>query len=531
MELTFFGATGGTTGSCHRIRAGGHTVLLECGLFQGRRDESRRRNERFGFDPTEIDAVIQSHAHVDHSGKLPMLVRHGFAGRIWATPATRDLCELMLHDTAKILQQDAEHLNRQRMRRKRLAEHRAALERAEARGRGRGRERNGTRDRGEGRAGLASEAEGDAALPGWHPNATQLLPDDVRLPEREVEPLFLAEDVEDTLAQFEGRHYGDWFEPVPNMRVRFHDAGHILGSAWIEAEIREGTGVTRLVFTGDYGRKRQPILRDPEPLSEADVVVTESTYGNRQHPPVERLDEELAAAVRRLAERGRGRLLVPAFAVGRTQNVLYSLAKLFREKKAPPVRVVLDSPLATAATHVHARHHECFDAEARLEYDHLMSDPLLRQWLVFTRSVDESKALNDDPRPTLIVSASGMLESGRILHHLARNVGSTDAEILIVGFQAEHTLGRKLLDGAREVFVLGIRHEVRARVTALLGFSAHADKDELMEALEPGAKAARAVFLVHGEDDQRRPLAERLRERGFRRVELPSDERAWELAL
>lgn len=313
------------------------------------------------------------------------------------------------------------------------------------------------------------------------------------------------------------------------MRARLHDAGHILGAAWVELELEEHGRRVRLVFTGDYGRRGQPILRDPVPLLAADVFVSESTYGDRVHPPLESLDEELAAAVRRLSERGRGRLLIPAFAVGRTQNVLYSLAKLFREGRAPRTRIVVDSPLATAATRVVLRHPECFDAEALTEYRHFESDAGFRELLRFTESVDESRALNVDPRPAIVIAASGMLESGRILHHLLWHVESPDTEVLIVGFQAEHTLGRRLLEGARTIRLLGMEREVRARVTALLGFSAHADRDELLAALAPHAATARAVFLVHGEEAQRVPLARALAERGFARVELPVDARPWRL--
>ncbi|MBK7874493.1 MAG: MBL fold metallo-hydrolase [Planctomycetes bacterium] len=566
MELRFFGATGNTTGTCHGIRAGGHTVLLDCGMFQGRRDEARRLNERFGFDAGRIDAVVQSHAHVDHSGKLPVLVRRGFTGRIFATPATRDLCEILLHDSARILLQDAEHLNRQRMRKKLLSQRaraefrqRAKREKADARRTRRGKhahesaaanDEHARRDAGrQGRATGASEGvpfgrgvrsdlrglesgardDGAPALPTWNRNEPFRLPHESNLPEREVLPLFLEEDVDATMPLFAPRDYGEWFEAAPNMRFRFHDAGHILGSAWVEGEIREGTRLHRLVFTGDYGRKHQPILRDPAELLPADVYISESTYGNRTHPPFERLDEELAAAVRRLAERGRGRLLVPAFAVGRTQNVLYSLARIFREKLAPPVRVVVDSPLGTAATRIVLRHRECFDEEALREYERFQADPTLRAWLSFTDSVDESKALNADPRPTLIVSSSGMMESGRILHHLANGVSREETEILIVGFQAEHTLGRRLLEGATTVNVLGLAYAVRARVTPLLGFSAHADKDELIAALEPHAHRATHLFLVHGEEDQRQPLARELAARGFARVECPTDSRAWRI--
>lgn len=536
MELRFFGALGTTTGSCHMLRVGGQSILLDCGMFQGRRSEAWTLNERFGFDPTRVGAVLQSHAHIDHSGKLPMLTRRGYRGPIYATPATRDLCEVMLHDSARILLADAQHLNRQRIRKKLLARRMETRRRAEER-----RQRRAQRHY-RGRRAHASDSDAAAeqadiairagnspelVIPVASRNARFRLPGESNLPEREVLPLFLDEDVDDALALFTTRVYGEWFDVTPQVRARFHDAGHILGSAWIEAEIRDQARLVRLVFTGDYGRRGQPILRDPEPLTPAHVYLCESTYGDRVHSPFESLENDLADAVSRLATRGRGRLLVPAFAVGRTQNVLYTLARIFRNRRAPPVRIVVDSPLATAATRIVLAHPECFDDEALIEYRHFESDPEFRRWLHFTDSVDQSKELNTDPRPTLILSASGMMESGRILHHLAWHVGSPDTEILIVGFQAQHTLGRRLLDGATTIRLLGMEHAVRARITPLLGFSAHADKNELLAALEPHVTEARAVFLVHGEEDQRTPLARELSARGFRRVECPLDSRVW----
>lgn len=534
MELRFFGALGTTTGSCHMLRVAGQTILLDCGMFQGRRDEAWKRNERFGFDPTRVDAVLQSHAHIDHSGKLPMLTRRGYRGPIYATSATRDLCAVMLHDSAHILLSDAQHLNRQRIRKallaKRLETRRRADERRERRAQ-RQRQRGGARARASSAGAEHAEPRAEASLERVIPvvsrNARFRLPGEVNLPEREVLPLFLDEDVDDALALFTTRAYGEWFDVTPAVRARFHDAGHILGSAWIEAEIRDHGRLVRFVFTGDYGRRGQPILRDPEPLAPAEVYVCESTYGDRVHPPFESLESELADAVRRLAARGRGRLLVPAFAVGRTQNLLYMLARLFREQRTPPVRIVVDSPLATAATRIVLAHPECFDDEALIEYRHFESDPEFRRWLHFTDSVDQSKELNTDPRPTLILSASGMMESGRILHHLAWHVGSPDTEILIVGFQSRDTLGRRLLDGATTIRLLGMEHTVRARITPLFGFSAHADRRELLAALAPHVDQAQAVFLVHGEEDQRTPLARELSARGFRRVECPVDSRSW----
>ncbi len=487
MELRFYGATGDTTGSCHMLSANGAHVLLDCGLYQGRREEAYRRNREFAFAAGRVDAVVQSHAHVDHSGKLPMLVREGFRGRVYATHGTRDLCEILLVDSAHIQVKDAETLNRRRSYENERRERRVPID--------------------------VSDPDEPACLA------------HAQLPEREVQPLYFEADVRKAMRLFDQRRYGDWFDVATGIRCRFHDAGHILGSAWIEAEVTEGQRTNRLIFTGDYGRAGQPVLRDPEPLCDADVIISESTYGDRSHPDFENTEQLLGDAVERLARRGRGRLLVPVFAVGRAQNLLYTLAKIFRARAVGEVCVVVDSPLAKAATEVVASHPEYFDEETLSEFARLKAGSLLGKRLSFTSSVDESKALNRDPRPLVIMAGSGMLENGRIVHHLAWNVSRDDCEVLIVGYQARNTLGRKLLDGASEVNMLGRRFAVRTKVTALLGFSAHADREGLLAALTPHANKAKALFLVHGENDQRAPLARTLSERGFVRVESPEDSR------
>ena len=487
MELRFFGATGETTGSCHRLSANGAHVLLDCGLFQGRREESWRRNREFPFSAESIDAVIQSHAHIDHSGKLPMLVREGFHGAVHATHGTRDLCELLLHDSAQIQLRDAEELNRRRSREELRRRRKVKLS-------------------------LARDDEPEALAQS-------------QLPRHEVLPLYLDEDVFDVMRLFEKHAYHAWFDVARGIRCRFHDAGHILGSCWVELEVTENDNTLRVVFTGDYGRPGQPVLRDPEPLCDADVIISECTYGNRSHTDFEDLEQKLGDAVVRLARRGHGRLLVPVFAVGRTQNLLYQLSHIFRKREVGNVAVVVDSPLASAATEIVAQHPEYFDKETSEEFARLHAGGLLAERLRFTASVDESKALNRDPRPLILLSASGMMESGRILHHLAWNVSRDDCEILVVGYQARYTLGRKLLDGEREVNILGRRFAVRATLTPLLGFSAHADREGLLAALTPHARNTQALFLVHGENDQRDPFALSLRELGFQRVETPDDSR------
>jgi metallo-beta-lactamase family protein len=490
MELAFHGATDGTTGSCHLLRAGGKSVLIECGLFQGRRALSRTRNLRFDFRPRTIDAVLLSHAHIDHSGRLPLLVQRGFDGPIYATAATRDLCDAMLSDSANIQLRDAEFLNRQRLFDK-------------------------VRQRREPAPTPWRRAEDEPPSKGPSNPAR-----------REIVPLYLEEDVRATLKRFRVRPCGEWFALGDKLRARFHDAGHILGSTWIELEEREPRRVRRLVFTGDYGRV-QPILRDPTPLQAGDVMISECTYGDRRHPPLDNTESQLAGAVERLLERGRGKLLIPAFAVGRVQHVLHALECIFERRRGAALRVVVDSPLAKRATEIVAAHSECFDEEALARLQRVQSGASKRLQVVFTENVDDSKALNRDPGPLIVVSASGMMESGRILHHLAWGISSPDTEIAVVGYQASGTLGRRLVDGEKEVNILGFRYAVRARVTTMNGFSAHADRDDLLGALAPLAPQVETLFLVHGENDQRLPFARALREAGFARVECPRNSATW----
>ena len=459
MELSFHGAAREVTGSCHMLRATGATVLLDCGLFQGRRQESFQRNLSFGFDPRAVDAVVQSHAHIDHSGRLPLLVRQGFRGAIHATGATLDLCEVMLADSAGIQEKDAEFLNR-----KFAQQHRPP-----------------------------------------------------------IAPLYGDGDAARALQAFRAHPYHAWFEAAPGLHFRFYDAGHILGSAWVEARIVEGGRSTTLVFTGDYGRRGTPILRDPEPLVPADLYIAESTYGDRCHPPFPDMENELLGALQRLAQRRRGKLLIPAFAVGRTQLLLYAIGRLFDRGRVPRMEVVVDSPLAAAATHILQRHCEVFDEEARAHVT--CSGTEAREFVPgvrFTETPEESKALNRHPGPLVILSASGMMETGRILHHLDQNIHRDDCEVLVPGFQAAGTLGRKLVDGAAAVNILGERHEVRARITPILGFSAHADRDGLLGALAPHAERARTLFLVHGEDGPRQALRGACADAGFARIEEPA---------
>lgn len=452
MHIEFIGAAREVTGSCHLLHVNGHVVALDCGLFQGRRSESRAKNERLPFDPEKLDAVVLSHAHIDHAGRLPFLVAQGFRHTIWATAATRDLCAVMLADSAHIQEKDA--------------------------------------------AFLAKRGQ---------PHA---------------EPLYTTDDATRTQKQMIGVPYEKWFQVVPGVRAQYVEAGHILGSASVVLEVTENGETKRVVFSGDVGRCGLPIIRDPAPpKGGADVVIMESTYGNRDHESVEGAREHLAKVVRETSARG-GRTLIPSFAVGRTQELVYDLHALHRAGQIPSIPIIIDSPLAFNATAVFELHPEVFDKNEDLVRvtTELFAFPLLR----FTREVSESKALNNAIGPMIIISASGMAESGRILHHLMRGADDPRNTILIVGFQAEHTLGRRIVERRETLRILGEQIPLRADVQILNGYSAHGDRSELRDWLnavrdggrESGRTAPR-VHLVHGEPEVQDEFAAALRKDGY----------------
>ncbi len=451
IALRFLGAARTVTGSMHLLEANGDKVLLDCGLFQGKRSEARERNRTFPFEPRELTTVVLSHAHIDHSGNLPNLVKQGFKGDIVCTSATRDLAEIMLEDSAYIQEKDAEYLNRKLDRRG----------------------------------------------------------------EPPVEPLYTVEDARSVEDRLRGVPYHTTVEVARGVRVTFGDAGHILGSAWVglEVEPRGGGPARRITFTGDVGRSRMPIIRDPEPIPpESEVVISESTYGDRLHDPVEDQAARLREIVGRTAKRG-GRVIVPAFSVGRTQNLVYVLHKLFVEGSLPPLRIYVDSPLSTKATMVYRAHPECYDRETGEAFLSERRDPFGFSRLTYVTSVEHSKALNDVKEPCVIVASSGMCEAGRILHHLKHGVGDARNTILIVGFQAENTLGRRFVERAPKVRIYGEEHAVRAEVAKMNGLSAHADREGLLDVFRRLARpAATRAFLVHGEEPQALALSARLRE-------------------
>ncbi|HKD07920.1 MAG TPA: MBL fold metallo-hydrolase [Bryobacteraceae bacterium] len=441
MKLTFHGAAGTVTGSMHRLDAGDKTYLLDCGMYQGRRKEAERRNRTFPFDARQVYAVALSHAHIDHSGRLPLLVKNGFHGPIFATPATSDLCDAMLRDTAHIAESDVEFVNR-------------------------------------------------------HLRETE-----------PVEPIYTMEDAEATMPLFRPVDYHTPTSIGPGLTMESYDAGHILGSSSIV--LTEGS--VRLAFSGDVGRPGLPIIRDPEALPPVDYLIMESTYGGRTHPQQGAALAKLEAVVKETIGRG-GRLIVPSFAVGRTQQLVLLLHQLINEGRIPSVPMFVDSPLAVNVTEVFRAHPECYDEEAR-RYLVNGEDPFGIKRLIYIRDAGESKKLNDLRGPFIVISPSGMCEAGRVLHHLRHNVGDARTTVLLTGYQAENTLGRKLKEGMRSVRIFGIPTEVRARVESLDELSGHADNGELLGWMEPMTRTLKRVFLVHGEGNEANALAEAIRER------------------
>lgn len=446
--LQSFGAARTVTGSRHLVQTPATRLLLDCGFFQGSRAESIERNRHV---PVEPDAVLLSHAHVDHCGALPSLVRDGFRGPIHATPATRDLCVAMLADCARIAESDAQYLNRHRE-------------------------------------------------PGQRP----------------VEPVYTQADVDRTVAQFVTHGYAEEFEAGRGARATFRDAGHILGSAGVLLRVEDGPTI---YFTGDIGRKTYPILRDPQPLPEADVVLSECTYGTRDHEPVDLAEDKLRSILQFAVERG-GRVFVPAFSVGRTQNLIYAMARLQDRGAIPEIPIFVDSPLAEKATRVFADHPECFDEEIRA-YLARGGQPFYPANVHYLTTREESIALNQRPGPFLVLAGSGMCEGGRIVHHLKHGLESPDNTVLFVGWCAPRTLGRRIVDGQSEVRIFGRAIRVGARVRSLRAYSAHADRTGLLDFLAPAIERRSAIRLVHGDEETALSFAETLRAAGHLDVRVP----------
>jgi metallo-beta-lactamase family protein len=456
VSITFWGAAQTVTGSRHLLTIGDKKILLDCGMFQGRRKESEAKNRDLPFSPDQIDAVILSHAHIDHSGNLPTLTRHGFSGPVFCTRATADLLDVMLRDSAHIQERDAAWLN------KRLK-------------------------------------------PGHTPKT----------------PLYEIADVERLLDLLDPRPYRKSFQVLPGIECTLFDAGHILGSAFMRLEIQQqGSDPVSLLFSGDLGRKHLPILKDPDPVPGADYLVMESTYGDRLHGDIRGVEERLGAIVRRTVERG-GKVIIPAFSVGRSQEVIYELHELIEAGDIPDIPIYIDSPMTVKVSKIFAEHRECFDEET-WEIIKGGGDPFGFDRMHYIKNVEESKKLNRSDHPCVIISASGMAEAGRVLHHLKNSIEDPRNTVLIVGFMAAHTLGRRLEDGTSMVRILGNEYQVQADVCSLHAYSAHADKFDLEDLVRQMDPAPRRIFLVHGEESQARALAGSLREKGHSDVEVPA---------
>ena len=445
MRIHFHGATRTTTGSMYLLEVNGQRLLLECGLYQGRRDESIERNSRFPFDPRTIDAAILSHAHIDHCGNLPNLCKQGFTGNIYATFATRDLASIMLEDSASIQEADAQFVSKKR------------------------------------------------AKQGKPP----------------VQPLYSATDAERAIRQFVAINYDRPMPVADGVTVTFKDAGHILGSAQVVLDVREGGRKFRYLFSGDIGRPGQDILRDAQPVENVDYLQIESTYGNRLHSSPVDARGELLGLVADTVKQG-GKVVIPAFSVGRTQQIVYALHQLSDDGKLPAVPIYVDSPLSVNATEIFRLHPECFD-EQTYAFLREKGNPFGMENLTYIREVALSRKLNELKEPAIIISASGMAEAGRVLHHLKNHGNDPKSLILFVGYCAEHTLGAQILAGRSPVNIFGEPHSIRARVAKIDAFSGHADKQELSDYVKSHTGHIKKTFVVHGEEEQALPFADTLK--------------------
>lgn len=461
MQITFHGAAHTVTGSQHLIEVNGKRILLDCGLYQGKRSEARVRNRELPFDPTSVDVMVLSHAHIDHSGNIPNLVKNGFDGDIVCTPATRDLCAYMLRDSGHIQERDAEYVNKKRKRKG----------------------------------------------------------------EEPVEPIYTEQDAIAALNNFISMNYGRTRELTSGVYVTLYDAGHMLGSATVTLDIEDQDAKrdVRLVFSGDIGRPGLQILRDPTYLNEADILIMESTYGGRNHPPMMDADADLERIVLKAHEQ-RGKLIIPAFAVGRTQQIVYTLNRLHHRGNIPNIPIFVDSPLAVNATEVFRLHPDAYDEEATQFLDSEDPDGDLFGFskLRYIRQVNESKELNFLQECAVIISSSGMMEHGRILHHLKNNISDKRNVIVVVGWQAPNTLGRYLVDGKDVVRIFGEEYKVKAKVVVLNGFSGHADHDGLLDWAGAFKKKPEQTFLVHGEPEAAGKLSKALKaKQGYQKVHIP----------
>ncbi len=447
MNITFFGAVRTVTGSMHLLEAKGKRILLDCGLNQGKRKEAFECNRNLPFIPDSIDALVLSHAHIDHSGNIPTLVKLGFNKPIFTTPATTDLCEIMLLDSAHIQEKDVEFVNKIRIKQKKNL----------------------------------------------------------------FEPLYKQEDAIKAMEYFVPIPYEKPTEIFPDITVTYHDAGHLLGSSVTTFDITENGIKKRLTFTGDLGRKNLPIIKDPVPIKETDYLITESTYGDRLHPKEDNVQKHLVKLITKIVL-GKGKLIIPAFSVGRTQTIVYFLNRLYQKGLIPDIPVYVDSPLSSRATEVYSKHEDLFDTET-LHFMMEGTDPFTFKTLNYVVDVENSKMLNRMDGPMVIISASGMCESGRILHHLKNNIENKNNVILIVGYQAENTLGRRLVDHINPVKIFGDEYRVNAQVEDIEALSSHADQSEFVEYFDNIKSPIERTFVVHGETERSETLAGILKSR------------------
>jgi len=461
MKIKFCGAAREVTGSAHLLTLDdGYTILLDCGLFQGP-EELEANNPTWLFDPSQIDCLVLSHAHIDHSGRIPKLVRDGFPGPIHCTHATRSLCSIMLLDSAKIQEKDSEYFNRRQQRK----------------------------------------------------------PEKERQPLRT--PLYTSDDIPATMNRFVGYGYDRWFHIHPDVEVCFQDAGHILGSASVTLRIREGDRKITFGFTGDVGRPNRPILRDPRPMPECDYLICESTYGDRDHAGLPEDVDRLLEVIRHTCLEKKGKLIIPAFSVGRTQEIVYILDRLETEGRLPNnIPVFVDSPLAVNATMIFGSHPECFDNELN-EYMLIDDNPFGFNELTYVRSVDMSKRLNVMPDPCIIISSSGMMNAGRIVHHLQHNIDHPRNTFLIVGYCAPYTPCGQLRSGKDTIRIFGEEKPVRADIEIMDSFSAHAGRSELLDFIANQRKRLKNIFLVHGTIDRQESFRKLLEKEGFGKVDIP----------
>ncbi|MCG7870804.1 MAG: MBL fold metallo-hydrolase [Candidatus Thiodiazotropha lotti] len=451
MQIEFYGATSGITGSCHILRANGETILLDCGLIQGRREEMEKNRRPFPFSPDEISAVVLSHGHIDHSGRIPLLVKQGYQGPIYAQNATMELCDIMLQDSAFLQEKDAQYENKWRKRKGKPF----------------------------------------------------------------IDPLYTVADAQEALDKLVGLKYREKREILPGISIRFQDAGHILGSSSVEVWLTENGKQHKVVFSGDLGQYDTPIINDPTAIEEADHVIIESTYGNRRHRDRQKTIEEIGEIIRE-ATHQKGNLLIPAFSIGRSQEILYYLGKYYDEWGLNRWQVFLDSPMAIRASKVYWDYPHLYDEEATKLRKKIHEMPHLQN-LKLTASPQESMGINRIKSGAIIISASGMMTGGRIIHHLKHNISRSGSHVMIVGYQANGTMGRALVEGKPTVRIHGDEYRVKAKVHTVGGLSAHGDVDDLTRWLSSYRNSSPHVHVVHGEPESKSDLRDHIEsELGFK---------------